>query len=469
MRPLRLAAALLLAAAAVPAPAAASEFRVGDLYYTSNAFAPGLKGLRRVDPTTGAVTLLLPFASVHAGLAYDPWRDRLVTSGQLQSGESGLWAVDASGNPTLLDPDGQGGSLSSSGYLGIAPTGDGRIYLSSQKSTQRKEIRWLDAAGAMHVLLDETGLQPFSWDTTFGSPSVNLVWDAPSRSLIAGLTEGSYPCTPGGDGLNFWRVPLSLDGTRVAGPLECASYVASPTKQDWLRGFSRGPAGEILFGVWNNGGLDTRLVLLDPSTLAFQTYSGAPGGQSPAVYSRTRGLAAVLDTGNDTIAWYGPGTAAPGSVFATSGVSPSGSSSEAIGWTEIDGAWSNAGLTTATDAIGLSSGGTQVLSLDAGPARAGALYVVLGSLTGWHPGFALGAWSVPIQVDDYTLFTLNEPSTFPLAGSFGALDAQGKAQASFSLPPLNLPGLVGLRWWHAAVVPGANAWVSNPIELVLAP
>ena len=291
----------------------------------------------------------------------------------------------------------------------------------------------------------------------------------PYSRLIAGLNEGSYPCMPGGDGLNFWRVPLSLDGTRVAGPLQCASYVASPTKQDWLRGFSRGPAGELLFGVWNNGGLDTRLVLLDPLTLAFQTYSGAPGGQSPAVYSRTRGLAAVLDTGNDTIAWYGPGSAAPGSVFATGGVSPGGSSSELIGWTEINGAWSNAGLTTATDAIGLASGGTQVLALDAGPARAGALYLVLGSLSGWHPGFALGAWSVPLQVDDYTLFTLNEPNTFPLAASFGALDAQGKAQASFSLPPLNLPGLVGLRWWHAAVVPGAASWVSNPIELRLAP
>lgn len=102
--------------------------------------------------------------------------------------------------------------------------------------------------------------------------------------------------------------------------------------------------------------------------------------------------------------------------------------------------------------LSLASGGTASFSLDAGPANAGRLHLILGSLAGSQPGTPFGAVNVPLVLDGYTLYTINQPASPPLVGAFGALGPQGTGNASFTLPPATNPALAGLTAHHAYVL-----------------
>ncbi len=104
------------------------------------------------------------------------------------------------------------------------------------------------------------------------------------------------------------------------------------------------------------------------------------------------------------------------------------------------------------DQISVSAGGTVGFSLDADVANAGNPYLLLGSVSGTSPGTPVGGMLIPLNVDAYTLYTLQSPNAPPLAGSFALLDAQGRATASFTVPPASTPNLVGLTFDHAYVV-----------------
>src|SRR5262245_34474141 len=129
-------------------------------------------------------------------------------------------------------------------------------------------------------------------------------------------------------------------------------------------------------------------------------------------------------------------------------------------------------LTGNTTTINLLVGGTQTLDLNAGPAFAGALYIVLGSVSGTSPGFPAGAFTLPLNLDGYFLFTLLNPNTGLLANSLGFLGGAGTAQASFNIPPGTDPSLAGLVVNHAYgivdPVSGAVLGVSNSVAVTLA-
>jgi hypothetical protein len=80
---------------------------------------------------------------------------------------------------------------------------------------------------------------------------------------------------------------------------------------------------------------------------------------------------------------------------------------------------------------------------------------------------------VPVKPDSYTLYTVTHPSEPPLAHSFGTLDADGRAQASFQLPASAFPSLAGTTLHHAfVVIDPATAAVrstSNALALALVP
>ncbi|MEM7203240.1 MAG: hypothetical protein AAF628_23460 [Planctomycetota bacterium] len=100
--------------------------------------------------------------------------------------------------------------------------------------------------------------------------------------------------------------------------------------------------------------------------------------------------------------------------------------------------------------ISVTAGGLAPYSIDVGAAHAGKLYFVLGSLTGYDPGFRLFGWDVPLNIDPYLIFTATYPNLPILTGSFGLLDGAGKATCNFSLLPD--PAFAGLTFHHAAVV-----------------
>jgi choice-of-anchor B domain-containing protein len=135
----------------------------------------------------------------------------------------------------------------------------------------------------------------------------------------------------------------------------------------------------------------------------------------------------------------------------------------------------NVVLSAVIPGISLSLGGEQMLRLDAGREHAGKPYLLLGSVSGTAPGISLPGLVVPLHLDAYTHFGLVSPNTPPLAHSQGLLDGDGRAAATFSLPPGTDPGLAGLTIHHAflvfddALAPGDVLRVSNPWSVSLLP
>ncbi len=101
--------------------------------------------------------------------------------------------------------------------------------------------------------------------------------------------------------------------------------------------------------------------------------------------------------------------------------------------------------------VSVSAGGSVDLVARFGPANAGQLYWILGSVSGSAPGTPFEGQNVPLNLDSYTLLTLN-PNTPPLANNFGALDGDGIGTATFSLPAGSDPSFAGLVGTHAALL-----------------
>jgi hypothetical protein len=133
-------------------------------------------------------------------------------------------------------------------------------------------------------------------------------------------------------------------------------------------------------------------------------------------------------------------------------------------------------LTGSPSSVSVSSGGVQTFDLDAGVANAGNPYLLVGSLSGTTPGLPIDSFVLPLNVDQYFLYTLNNPNLPPLNNSFTVLDGQGKSQAFFILPSGANPNLVGVTVNHAYAVIGfvpppipVITLVSNAVALTFAP
>lgn len=82
--------------------------------------------------------------------------------------------------------------------------------------------------------------------------------------------------------------------------------------------------------------------------------------------------------------------------------------------------------------VSVGSSGSQILTLNAGPANAGRTYMVLGSTTGTSPGISLGGGLVlPLNGGTYFRFTRSNPNSAILQNSLGTLDSNGKGAATF--------------------------------------
>ncbi len=120
--------------------------------------------------------------------------------------------------------------------------------------------------------------------------------------------------------------------------------------------------------------------------------------------------------------------------------------------------------------ISTAAGGAQRLVVSAGSEFAHRFYIVLGSTSGCRPGVRLGSLHVPLNLDEYTRYTLAYPNTIPLIASMGQLDVGGRAFATFRLPGANW-GNFELTLHHACLMLDQNssgvAGVSNPVPLRL--
>jgi len=102
--------------------------------------------------------------------------------------------------------------------------------------------------------------------------------------------------------------------------------------------------------------------------------------------------------------------------------------------------------------LSLAAGGSVQFDLVNGTDHAGSIYWLLGS-------FATGSSLVsngnllPLALDAYLLFSIDNANSPLLTGSRGLLDADGRGVASFNLPGAALPpALAGLELYHAFAV-----------------
>jgi 1,4-alpha-glucan branching enzyme len=112
------------------------------------------------------------------------------------------------------------------------------------------------------------------------------------------------------------------------------------------------------------------------------------------------------------------------------------------------------GLLDASPAeLSLAAGGAVSLALDVTPEHAGDLHLMLGSATGSSPSLPLAPGvALPLVPDGYFQLSLGAPNQPPFDGTFGVIDAKGRASGAVQLPPGLPAALAGSTLWHAALV-----------------
>ncbi|MDF1800512.1 MAG: DUF1028 domain-containing protein [Planctomycetota bacterium] len=108
-------------------------------------------------------------------------------------------------------------------------------------------------------------------------------------------------------------------------------------------------------------------------------------------------------------------------------------------------------------------------TLDLGPGAAGAVYLLLGSLSGTSPGVQLAGGVLPLNPDALLDFTLLHPGPPLLPGSFGLLDGAGRASAALAAPAGTFSAFVGLHTDWAAVALTTPELVTNAVGLDVLP
>ena len=471
----------LVAGALLAGLATAQSFEIGSLYYMSAGLQlPSQSvypGIVRVDPFTAALTPFVQFSSNAAyqdSLAYDPHRDRLVVFGSI-GGFAQLYALDANGTASVL---------SSQPLQRLAPRGDGLIYGYKPGSVGNavQQIYYLDANNVEHVLLDVGGAAPW---LAFGGVAVGIapigamIYDPGENALFLGVAGDNTAPTCTGTPLNVSviKVPLTPAGTALRAPATCDEFDVAGTLT-WSEvpiGFSRGPQGSLVLTVWtNSGGPLPRLLRVDPasgqlSVFATTGYTGDVGLRC-GVFSPTIGRAMILDGWNGLWRVYAPGETGGGTVLGSYG------QTMALGGVDVLCAVTPIGpsqtLSADVGGVSVSAGGVQHLEFTPGPAFAGDLYVIVGSLTGWSPGFEVGGLHVPLNYDAYTDLTLLLANSPFFVNTAGTLPASGSIAAQIVLPPGVLLGLDGLVLHHAAIAASSAqnfTHASNAVPLVLLP
>jgi hypothetical protein len=481
---------LALVALAHAAPTGGG-FAAGDIWMNAQA-ALGMPsgGLVRIEPLTGTPHMVLPWLSSNGvseqtdAFCYDPVRDRILVMGALDSQPQAIWAVDAAGNHSKL-------ATTIGGIASMAPSPGGKVYvaLAIFSSTSVGVLGWLDATGVYHPLLDPTGTFPFQvFDQAVQVFNASVVFDQGSNSLLYAVSHAGVYCkTFGGSSKGaIYRIPLSADGTRGLSE-SCELYDIDGgyplgTGGGIPRGFSPGPGGTYMLvfnGNGATGSLDEaapRMKLVSPllsiSTFAangpYTNCAWSTGG----IYSNVRHQAVIFDGANNKLRAYDLGEGGDGDQLAD-GLVGGSVIAERAGLIEIAPFTSAQGSLTGTPAqISIATGGSQTLDIDFGPGLAGKIYLVLGSASGFNPGFALKGHDIPLNMDAYTTLTLQAPNSFLMPDSFGVLDTTGKAQAHFNLPPGAPPSLAGLVIHHAALAAQGGSQilgVTNAAPVTLVP
>ncbi len=243
----------------------------------------------RVVPETGASAVLLndfnALPHFEDPAAFDSFRGGLLLSAVRLPDPyfmPRLWLVGPDGTGTAIP------ALNGTYARGLAPTGDGRVFLQRDLAGPQP-IEWLDAGNALHTLLDESGTAPFVLEVEF------LLWHPQTNSLI-GSASTWYSTLSCGTTVDIYRIPLSTDGSRVAGPVSCTVIAWASD----IVGLDNLPDGKVL--VTANGQFAAafdRIVSYDPLTGAHAPFAKfQQANMDGGVWSDRTGTAVTVVDGN---------------------------------------------------------------------------------------------------------------------------------------------------------------------------
>lgn len=108
-------------------------------------------------------------------------------------------------------------------------------------------------------------------------------------------------------------------------------------------------------------------------------------------------------------------------------------------------------LTADKTQLSLFAGDDLNMTIDAGPEYANQLYYMFGSLAGTSPGIPVDAWILPLVLDNYLLYTFNNPNGPILQNNLSTLDANGQGSVTLDLPAGQFLQLSGGQIHHALV------------------
>jgi hypothetical protein len=449
----RLAALSLLTLCLAPhAAAQAGGFTVGDVWESNDGLpaSPGTgASLRRIDPVSGAVTTMVGSAwtSGSGSLAFDPYRHRLIWRSTITLPAQKIWQVDGAGNLTDM-------GLATTGYSWFAPAGDGRIFCIENPGGPQY-LAFIDGANRVKRVLNAAGTAPYPLPSGPFLARRGLAYDAATNAVYA---CSHLDC----DGLAhqaivMGKLALSADGTRVLGPPTCTSFdINGAFSTETPVSLSRLPGGQLLVACIASdvspSSAEERLLSFDPATLSFTPFAlvGVAGEAidyaiNDGVWSSALGRALVLDTFQDNLRSFAPGSSGDGTIITPVGgqVSPTGSSSEAeqlaeIAPTACDGAW-------VPYAKGLAGKGGFVPALiGAGcPVPGGAFTLNVSDVVGGAGGVlfvGLAPASVPFKGGTFAVGAVLLNLNVAVGGVAGVAGA-GTLSLPAGLPPD--PGLAG--------------------------
>ncbi len=255
-------ATLTLAAAALLLPAAPAQtgpWTDGELIVHSSI--AGAFKIMRVVPETGATEVLaspLYQGGWSGSMTFDSHRGGLLANISLPPDNTffyRLWLISHDGTAAAMP--GFTGSLRA-----LASTGDGRVFFIRHSGAAQgpKTVEYYDANDQIQALKDVDGVTPFQIEVE------HLLYHAPTNALI-GSSSGWWSatdCTVGAS--SIYRIPLSADGLKVAGPVTCAGLGSGNAD---IMTLDTMPNGQVLATIASGEfPSSSRLKTVDPLTLA---------------------------------------------------------------------------------------------------------------------------------------------------------------------------------------------------------
>jgi len=261
----------------------------------------------------------------------------------------------------------------------------------------------------------------------------------------------------------------------------------------FVLGSGTAPAVNTDLDTDNDGNLDAGI----PGFTAVDAVAATDGGSTDRMYAGQLGGRDFADNGTFTpdgyyriysasgapLCWTAVDVTAPGVTgpYAFDFVGSSGSGevqgglAAGYGPQGMNPGSANGAITLCADAygVGSASGGAQVLTVDAGAANAGNLYLFVGSFSGTMPGLPLTPTvTLPLNYDPYLALLVGTFNTPILNPSIGTLDASGRASCTFTLPGGGLLP-AGTLLDHAAIAVDLSTFsitfASTPARVVVLP